>query len=951
MASIADVFFKALLDTAQLQVDAVKAGNKAGETMGQKMSAGLKSGLKTAAFAGLTAGLAIATKGVIELENVTADFTAQTGVAGEEAKAAGKAINEMAGSNLQPMAEIGEALTKVHTDLGLTGDAAVATTKDFLKFGRATKQNAAAAVLKFDDILDAWNLTAEDSQGLMDKLIVSHQKYGGSVEESEQALADLAPSLQAANLTIDDGIGLLNLFAASGVDSAVAVTGMQKALTKVKSPKELKRLIEDIKNTADPFLRAQKAADLFGAKAGAKLANVLKPGIEGLDDFAISTEEAAGATEDAAAAIDGTFGNRVQLLLKGFTSKLTELGSSFGPVLTGLAALTSLAGSLGLDRALSGAFAKLGVSGAIRGAATRAGTIIGGIFGAVMGGAIHIAEALVHKFSEVAQHVAVRLAASRAGAIIGGIFGAALGAFTKLAEALSAAFLKLPGAPRLVAAVRGAGMKLGVAFQAAFLLGLAALALEVSNFISDKLAPDPKDVAARVEQVLTEGTAEGIKRTIAALQTQRDLAQSWLTELLFGPTENQKAIDAGIAQLQAQLDAGLSAITFKKLPLTDAIIAEMEAGELAVRPAAEAVGGAIKDGIGDGADEAADEVETATQRILTALGALRSEIGAAAAAAAGAIWDPILKEAELAQTKFDIAEQGRIIKDKDSTKKQVREAMERRTELQKQLFLQISDLTTYGTDAERIAAVKAALTSDAVAQAYKDGTPEQRAAIDEWRRVMGVQLTKLETSAATGGEATVDAYAGGLKDGKTAITTAAGTAVSGVDTAMKLQRAHQWGDNVGDAWVRGVVSGIRSGRSAIYGAVLFASAGLHGKSPPKVGPLREIDVWGANVMQAWVDGLLSKTRDVRRAAMTISAAAAPSIAMPTLGAAVSIPGSAAPALSGTGIAQASVSGGDIYNINTHVDGLIKTRDPLEVSGQLRRLAEQGVLSPKKTSYA
>jgi hypothetical protein len=43
----------------------------------------------------------------------------------------------------------------------------------------------------------------------------------------------------------------------------------------VKSPEELQRLIDDISNTADPFLRAQKAADLFGQKAGPKLANAL----------------------------------------------------------------------------------------------------------------------------------------------------------------------------------------------------------------------------------------------------------------------------------------------------------------------------------------------------------------------------------------------------------------------------------------------------------------------------------------------------------------------------------------------------------------------------------------------------------------------------------------------------------------------------------------------------
>jgi phage-related minor tail protein len=82
----------------------------------------------------------------------------------------------MAGRNIQPLAEIGKTAAKVHTDLGLVGDEADRETEAFLRFARATKQDAAGAVVAFDDILDSWGLTAKDAQGIMDKLIVSHQR-------------------------------------------------------------------------------------------------------------------------------------------------------------------------------------------------------------------------------------------------------------------------------------------------------------------------------------------------------------------------------------------------------------------------------------------------------------------------------------------------------------------------------------------------------------------------------------------------------------------------------------------------------------------------------------------------------------------------------------------------------------------------------------------------------
>ena len=887
MATIGDVFFKALLDDQQLQVDAVKAGNKAGQTLGQRMSSGLKSGLRTVAFGALTGGLALATKGVMELENVTADFTAQTGLAGEEAKKAGQAINKMAGSNMQPMAEIGDTLAKVHTDLSLTGDAAVRTTKAFLKFGRATKQGPAAAVKAFDDILDAWNLQAEDAQGIMDKLIVSHQKYGGSIEENEAALANLAPALKAANLTIDDGIGLLNLLQTAGVDSAVAVTGMTKALKKVKSPEELQALIEDIRNTEDPFLRAQKAADLFGAKAGAKLANALKPGAKALEDYQVTAEDAAGATEDAARAMDSTFGSRVQLLIKGFTSKLIELGSQFGPVLLGLSSLTSLAGTLRLDRALAGVFGKLGVSAILKGAVHKAGALIGAIYGAAMGTATKIADVVAQKWNEIGKSILVKLAATRAGTVVGAIYGAAAGAVSNLAAALATGWAMVSVGPAALAGT-AAGTAYAAAVQAALVAAPLILVKPAQDFFSSLTGFDPVDPFKNVKHAV------------------------------------------GVATIE----------------LTDEIKAQMAAGELAVRPSAEAVGDAIEDPITTGAEGASAAVETATAKIVSTLGALRSEIGQKAAAAAGEIWDPILKAAELAQTKADIAEQTRVVKDKKSTKEQVKEATLRRVELQKQLFLQISDLTTYGTDAEKIASINAALATKAVADAYRDGTPDQKADIEEWRQALIAERDRLTGAASTTGNATVDAYAEALADGEDEVTDAAETATSGVEDELDLSRqSRTWGADIGTAWVAGIVAQIARSRVLINEAAHNATLGLHGKSPPPVGPLRDIDVWGAHVGAAWSDAFVAALR-AGMGKVHAALAEFPTVAAPSLGSAVSIPSARPMTTAATGgLAAAPAAGGNVYNITVPVSGLLKAETPEDVARPMRRLASLGYLGP------
>jgi hypothetical protein len=362
--NIGDVMLRVLADMAGFETEVVKeaqkTGDKAGQTMSQRLGSSLKANAGKVFFGAMSLAAGVATKGVLELEEATASFRAETGATAEEAEAAGKAINAMAGRNIQPLEEVGRTLEKVHTDLGLAGEAAEASAESFLKYGRATGRDAAEGVTALDDILDAWNLDAERSGEIMDKLIASHQEYGGSITENEKALSNLAPQLQALNLDVDDGIGLLNLFSASGLDASKAQFALNSAIQKLPEGESLDEFIARLSTIEDDGERARVAIEVFGARGGAGLANAIRPGVDSLADFTISTEEAAGATQEAADALDSTWGSRFKLLLKGAGSALTGFGAQFGPALTGMASLASLAGSLGGGKIVSGILGPIG---------------------------------------------------------------------------------------------------------------------------------------------------------------------------------------------------------------------------------------------------------------------------------------------------------------------------------------------------------------------------------------------------------------------------------------------------------------------------------------------------------------------------------------------------------------------------------------------------------------
>jgi hypothetical protein len=416
--NIGDLILRILADGSKLtpavQAEAKKAGDAGAKTLGESMSSSLKTaGVK--AFGVAAAGaFGLATKGALELDKVQANFQAQTGLSAEAASHAADVINKVAGDNRLSLDEVSEAAIRVHNDMGLVGDAADAMTGKIAQFARVTGQNAGEAVSKLDDILDNWNLTADQAQGLLDKLIVSHQKYGGSIADNETTLAKLAPAMQAANFQVDDGIALLGLFGAKGLDSERAAAAFSKALTKVKSPEELKAAIKDIEDTKDSFERARKAAALFGAKAGAQLANAL--GGANLDDYKVSVEEAAGATEKAADVIDSSFAGRIAKAVSQAQAALRGFGKDLGPAVTAAASVGTLFASTGIFNGF--------------------GNKIGGAIAKGIGGSKAYAGEIAKAISLSAESGAVGSAMDKAGSAMGTKLGKAFGiAFAAVAVA------------------------------------------------------------------------------------------------------------------------------------------------------------------------------------------------------------------------------------------------------------------------------------------------------------------------------------------------------------------------------------------------------------------------------------------------------------------------------------------------------------------------------------
>ena len=242
MASIGDLFFLFRGDDGQLQVDAAKAGDTAGAAAGKRYSVSMGTALRGRASAARSAGRSArvspsAVKGGAELNAAVTQFAADTGATTEEAAKAQSTIGELFRTNLQSFGEIGGTLAVLRTDLGLTQDAADQAAQSYLDFAQVAGGTGAEAAGRFDDLLASLNLDASKAPGIMDQLVASHQKYGESINANIDALTAMAPALNAANLTVDDGVGLLNMFASAGVDAAAAPAALSKAPQEGQEPR------------------------------------------------------------------------------------------------------------------------------------------------------------------------------------------------------------------------------------------------------------------------------------------------------------------------------------------------------------------------------------------------------------------------------------------------------------------------------------------------------------------------------------------------------------------------------------------------------------------------------------------------------------------------------------------------------------------------------------------
>jgi TP901 family phage tail tape measure protein len=159
-------------------------------------------------------------------------------------------------------------------------------------------------------LVQNFGLNGEDAGNAMNFLFRASQQSGKGFAEIADQVGQAGPVLRAAGLDFEQSTALVGSLAKAGVDASEVIPGLSKALATLtkegKDPKEaLTGLFDSIKNAPNDVKAGQEAIDLFGARSGPRLAQLIREGKLGYEDFLTSVQagnetilDAADATND-----------------------------------------------------------------------------------------------------------------------------------------------------------------------------------------------------------------------------------------------------------------------------------------------------------------------------------------------------------------------------------------------------------------------------------------------------------------------------------------------------------------------------------------------------------------------------------------------------------------------------------------------------------------------------
>ena len=233
-------------------------------------------------------GLAI--KSAMELDEGYDTIITKTGATGDALQDLNDVADEIFGSMPVEMADVGVAVGEVNTRFGMTGDVLRDVSKDFIRFSEINGVDLNASIGTVDKIMTQFGVDSSKTGEILGILTARSQETGIATDVLMNSVSTNSATFQELGFSVENSINLLAQFEQNGVNSSVAMTGLQKAVVNMAkdgktADEALVEIVDSIKNAKTETEAINKASEVFGTKGAVQMTNAIRDGRFNLDQL------------------------------------------------------------------------------------------------------------------------------------------------------------------------------------------------------------------------------------------------------------------------------------------------------------------------------------------------------------------------------------------------------------------------------------------------------------------------------------------------------------------------------------------------------------------------------------------------------------------------------------------------------------------------------------------
>ena len=303
-----------------------------------------KLNLKAAAIGAAVGGISVATgKAVAKaagylkelgsaFDGATDAIRIGTGATGEALDALLEDFDEVYKNVPTTMDDAGKAIADYNTRLGLTGPVLQNISKQALQVSSMLGEDLGGVIQSSSEAFQQWNIDADNMGDAMDYIFKVSQSTGKGFTDIMQTVQKFGPELQNLGYSFEDAAALLGQLDKAGVETGDVLAALKKATINfaaegIGAADGIKIYYDEIQRAKDATEAATIASELFGSKAGPKMAELIRSGAMSVSDLTAELNEngetIAGAAEDTY-----DFAERLQLMKQGLEVALKPMANT-----------------------------------------------------------------------------------------------------------------------------------------------------------------------------------------------------------------------------------------------------------------------------------------------------------------------------------------------------------------------------------------------------------------------------------------------------------------------------------------------------------------------------------------------------------------------------------------------------------------------------------------------